>query len=108
MPANVTGGPAAGEPGEGAGTSYYAAVVRAARSPERGYARMTRTAPAVDAVDAVDAARRRVLSGPEAKRAAALAVGGTASDGRLLTAVTARHELTRRDQLTPPGSARSA
>lgn len=71
---DVTGGPVAGTAGSGDSTSYYGAVVRAARCPARRYAGMSRTAAAYYGVDP---ARRSVLAGPETSASAARAASRT-------------------------------
>ncbi|MCW2967550.1 MAG: secD, partial [Solirubrobacteraceae bacterium] len=82
---NVTGGPAAGQPRSGNSTTYYRAVLRAARCPAGHYALMSHTAPDYYAVDATHG---RVLSGPATSSSAALAAARAADPGRAASRAT--------------------
>jgi SecD/SecF fusion protein len=61
----VTGGPSAGNPGAGT-LSYYAAVARAAKCPEKTHQNTSQDAPVYYLAD--DRAQR-IIAGPEAKQA---------------------------------------
>jgi SecD/SecF fusion protein len=72
---DVTGAAAGGLP-SAASTTYYRAVLRASRCPERHYDVMSRATPVYYAVDG---AHERVVSGPEPSKLAAVAAARASS-----------------------------